>query len=652
MKDTIAGAEVIADDRRIEGLLAREDTVVMAAYACRFDGFANDTFTEYANPSIHRPDSVRKAKLQSTISATIYQRGWYYLGFTMYATAGAEEPMEIWVGHRQIAVARLPRGDNRVHLFVAPERTLFKGGEPIRLVTAETDGPYRVENLVLLPRKPRPKKSRLEIEHVHVDLLPSLGNGKNAAATWITNIPAESEVRYGVGDAFHHRAVEKTEEVNHQVMLEDLRPNATYRFQIIAQDTDGHEATYRGVFRTEEREGRGRIRRKSIPIHVMNQARAKMTSWPVTSGIPFRKGSLGEVGHLRVLRDDGEEVPSQARALARWPDESVQWALIDFQADASAQEERVYQVEYGESVEPSPHPSPLEVAESEEGITVVTGPMKLEIGREDFCSPGSVSLWDETKRVFEQVTAENARPGIILVDRSGTSYTSRGAVSSLAVEEMGPERAVVGVEVPHRSDDGRVLFRSIFRIHAYRGKTFLRVFHTFENDALDEEFTHIQEMALSTELAPDGPRQIRIGRHRVANLEQDSVQLLQDQDHRYGVRQNGSEIGSGKRAEGWVHVSEKNCELTVAVRDFWQNYPKGLTVSPEGVQVQICPKLAPDLYPKGGLEEDRLFYHLLDGQYKFKRGVSRTHEIWYHFHRNELPEISPGVLNRLVQERT
>jgi hypothetical protein len=68
----------------------------------------------------------------------------------------------------------------------------------------------------------------------------------------------------------------------------------------------------------------------------------------------------------------------------------------------------------------------------------------------------------------------------------------------------------------------------------------------------------------------------------------------------------------------------------VAVRDFWQNYPKGLGFDVKGVTLQVCPPLTRNAYPKGGELEDRLYYYLLNKRYKLRRGVSRTTEFWLH----------------------
>ena len=64
----IPEALIVSGDAHIRKLLAQKDVVVMPAFACRFDGFVNDTFTEYRNPSIFRPASICQAQLVSSLT--------------------------------------------------------------------------------------------------------------------------------------------------------------------------------------------------------------------------------------------------------------------------------------------------------------------------------------------------------------------------------------------------------------------------------------------------------------------------------------------------------------------------------------------------------------------------------------------------------
>ncbi len=50
---------------------------------------------------------------------------------------------------------------------------------------------------------------------------------------------------------------------------------------------------------------------------------------PLSFGVPLPRGRVREPDELRCWDEDGAALPAQARALSRWPDGSLRWALID-----------------------------------------------------------------------------------------------------------------------------------------------------------------------------------------------------------------------------------------------------------------------------------------------------------------------------------
>jgi len=221
-------ALVISGDATLERLLAAKGVVVIPAHACRLDGFVYDTFTEYANPSIYRPASVCGARLVSTLQEVIGATGKYYLGFTMYTASGHDEPIDIRIGHLTVARAQLPTPDNRLHLFVVPESSRFRGGERVQLTTGASHGPCRIEHLVLLPRCPRPSPETLEILHPHVDLSRQ-ADAVQARITWITSRPAHGLLRWRQGKAGSRQTPVPGPAVNHEVVLDGLAPGKSAR---------------------------------------------------------------------------------------------------------------------------------------------------------------------------------------------------------------------------------------------------------------------------------------------------------------------------------------------------------------------------------------------------------------------------------------
>ena len=615
-------ALVVSGDARIAQLLAKPDSLVVPARACRLDGFVDDSFTEYADASIYRPSSVCRARLESSLQDSVRAKGAYYLAFTMYAAAGADESIEVWIGHRVVAQARLETADNRLHLFVVPDSFRFRSGERIRLVSAATGGPHRIENIAFLKRRPKPTPERLEILHPHVDLQRD-GDRVRAMVTWISSRPAAGELLHKSGRSVSRTLPVPGPSVNHEVLLENLPANKKHTCEIHLQDETGAlQATHKESFTTDIVAPESRTRRATLPLDCRRSA-SRAADWPVSTGVPFPQSALGSVEQLRLVDSKKREIDLQARPLTLWPDGSVRWALLDFQRGDGD-----LRVEYGRQVSRIQPEERLEVAETGTGITVTTGPLRVQFRRDSVALPGRVSL-RRADGTYRRLTPKNADSAGRLVAADGTVYET-GRPESVTLEESGDLRVCVRIEVRHWSADGTSLFRSIFRVHLFRGRSELRLLHTFENDRTEEEFTRIRSLALRADFDLGENVEGRIDRNSIASLTARPLSLQQTHDNRCEFKRGNRLIRRGRRSRGSAELRGEE-SVGLAVRDFWQNYPKGIEIDDRGVTLQICPPLKRSAYSPGGEEEDKLYYYLKDGSYKFKHGLARTHEFWFRF---------------------
>ena len=409
---------VVSGEAHIEALLAAEGVIVEPAFACRFDGFVNDTFTEYRNPSIYRPASVCSAQLESSLQWNLRWPGTYFLGFTMYDATGAEEELEVWLGPRQLTTVRADWHDNRVHLYVMDPAVTLKGGEQLRLVTAANRAAYRLENMVLLPHRPEPSPRTLEMHHLQAQIQPTADGRCQAVVTWITNEPAVGEVSTG-----RRKAQDPVPQVNHRLVLPGLDWRRKYAGEVISRIPGRAAARAMLSLPTTPPAPPTQIVQEHVPVQI-GPASVSFAGWPVTTGMPFPSGSLGHPTRVRVLDPAGAEVPAQTEVTARWPDGSVKWLLLTFQAHLTANATAEYAIEYGQAVQSQADASPLEVRETSTGVQICTGPLQVEIDRSTGVLPGLVSLRDEATGEFQPITT-TAPPGIQLVDEQGHVYHGR-----------------------------------------------------------------------------------------------------------------------------------------------------------------------------------------------------------------------------------
>ncbi|MDA0338003.1 MAG: hypothetical protein O2782_22770, partial [bacterium] len=613
---------IVSGDARIARLLAPASTVVQHAASCQLDGFVNDTFTEYANPSVYRPASVCAARLISTMRYSFHAAGDFYLAFTMYTTATAREAIDVYIGDEHVAVAVHPDPDNRLHMFVVASRRRFIGGEAVRLATNATDGPCRIESIVLLPRKPAMERPKLALSAPAVDLEGDVAR-RLARVTWTSSRPATGFFEWGPeGGRMKRQRIAKPQ-VNHEAVLNGLREGTKYRYCIALSDRTGVlSVERRGSFTTRSRASRCGSGRASAPLLAR---RAGATPWPVSVGFPFASGVLSNADSI-ALRQGDQPLPSQASALARWPDGSVKWALVDFVGDGTQD----VQLDYGGDVRAAPAASPIRVRRGRDGIRVDTGVLRVSFPAGRLVLPGCVEVCD-ADGTWRSVSGQATAAAVRLVDGTGRVYES-GPPEALVVETTGPGRVCIRADVVHRAKGGKTLFRSIFRFHLFAGLPLLRCLHTFENDHTDAPFTTLRSLTLRADLAVGGKASARfddLEEHRVGA---GSLRLEQLQDNGWALKRSRRVVDSGHRSTGSVALKGAAGGVAFAARDFWQNYPAAIAADGQGISHDVCPELPGSLYPQEGELEDRLFFwYEGDGGYRIKQGMAKTHEFWFDF---------------------
>ena len=599
-------------------IVSNPENVVVPIGTCELTGFVYDMFTE------HRAPSVRLEMPGGSIRTTAPSAGTYYFGFLLYDTEG-DERFTVSIDDREVGIAVGNEDDNRLYLFMLSEPYTFRGGERIHLKTVGGPGLYRTEGLVFLKEKPRIRSRDRSLSRVAAT---PQGNGAQTSITWVTpEWASKGRVEYGLPEKYGAVAQEVARSCNHRVLLDGLEPGRTYHYRIVATDSEGETVT--GEDHTFVAKApcppRGKVARSLVPLTVRG-SNFPGGEVPITSGIPFPQGDLPHTDHVRVLDAEGGEIPSQVIPLALWPDETIQWALVDVQG-----REGTYALEYGTDVTRREYDSPLTVEETHERVTVRTGPLAFTVDRHRFGLLGDVRLDDEP-------IAEGSG-GIYLTDDGGRTFVSLCPPEELIVEESGPLRAVIRAKGKHRAESGEELFSYIVRIHAYAGKSYLRVFHTFENTFAESEFVNVRSLVLRTPFVLGSERSYAFGGDRVLRGAIDRamrVEWAQVRDDQYVIRQDEEEEG-GCRAAGWLDLTDGRRGITVAVRNFWQLYPKTLAVEEDSLEVGLCPPLAPDQYAGEADKDDehKLYFYLLHGRYRFRQGVSKTHELLYYFHHGD-----------------
>ena len=362
----------------------------------------------------------------------------------------------------------------------------------------------------------------------------------------------------------------------------------------------------------------------SIALRVTEGAGADRDEEIVTSGVPLSMGMLSEVSAIRLLDADGNEVPFVGTVLARWPDESVKWLLLDFHASVAARQTSRFTLSCGEGSSSASLKGPLvSVDEGDRFIEVSTGPLRFRVSRLPnytfldgvwLDTDGDGAFSDSQSLVagghgYSRLEVEPTPPGPpqeenwLLDAAGGPRQGYEAVVIQSTVEFANALRAVVLVRGEYRDDAGSSVGPFWTRYTAWAGDTVIGVEHFFAFDA-DVEEAFLRSLSLGLRFAGDEPLRTKYGlgdgETATPDITFDESALVEVMPDRFyhlvplsvdrrvqyqvvGGRADGGDqvLQEGVEAAGWVRLEGERGTTTIALRDFPRLHPKEIRVEPD-----------------------------------------------------------------------
>jgi formylglycine-generating enzyme required for sulfatase activity len=390
--------------------------------------------------------------------------------------------------------------------------------------------------------------------------------------------------------------------------VKDIDPaKAPYDAKKVLAEAEGllNAALREPVRLAYEDEYEGYVKGGRIPLKVVGGAGQKGI---VKVGVPFPKGRLRDVGSLRIINTAGQDRPAQTSMLASWQDGSARWMLVEFVGEAG---ESCW-LDFGGRKGGEATGSGLVLAEKGSGVAIDTGAAVLEIDRasllKQITRQGQVALGAMTVRVEAVEDSADLRPL---------------AAEKLEIEERGPVHACVRLEGAMGRGSVVSPFRYDMRIEATAGSPRVRVMLTLTHKAKRTALVHVKKASVEFAL-PSLRRETVMGADGgVVRVEGGELAVLQqDDDLRYEILRDGTKMGEGTRAAGWMASGGGEGWVVLGVRHFWQNAPKRLMAGPQSVGVGLWAGKEP---------------------FDWEGGLAKTHEIVVDFgaSRPEKVELEP-----------
>ncbi len=350
----------------------------------------------------------------------------------------------------------------------------------------------------------------------------------------------------------------------------------------------------------------------SIPIHirVLAERAAERNHEPVTVGIPFPRSLAPSLDGWRLLSVDGP-LRLQTRVHERWPDGSVRWALLDFAVRLPrGADDQVLTLQPGPSDAPADGPV-VNVAMTGRRMRIDTGSCQTVL------DPDVAGLFAEATANDEAVLASNAC-SLRLLGAAGESWPVRWELPE--IESAGALRSTI-VARGRAIAGERTQVALTLRLDVYAGSPTVRLRLTARNPSAathprgiwelgDPGSRLIKELSFVLRQAGTGvPASIRYSVERDGAFQrcQSHFHAYQDSSggpnwqstnhvNRKGVvplRFRGYEAHvdgtstQGLRATPIVTIEDSARSLSVAVPQFWQNFPQAIDAGAAGLAVSF-----------------------------------------------------------------
>ena len=331
---------------------------------------------------------------------------------------------------------------------------------------------------------------------------------------------------------------------------------------------------------------------EGIRIHVSGPAGPAPLGAPVETSVPFGRGKLRDISKWGVYTPEGKEVLSQMRAGMKWPDGSVRWLSVVFEAEAGPGD---YVLREGEGVS-----GPELVREANGQVVMGSGEVEIRLARqgggwlEGISAPGGDG---------KMVAVVQGGSDLVLTRHDGRKFRAmlEGESREVEIEERGPVRASVRVEGKCRGEDGEGLFDYIARWRVYRGRGEVYLTLTWINGT-EKRSEQVRDIRLKFPYEFEPERLVfgcETGVFDGPFLKDWPVYLLQEDYNWYWAKkhnpdgriQNLSSGGcNGERCPGWLYVESKERCLGVWVKNFWEEYPNEIELRDGELRVGLWPE--------------------------------------------------------------
>ncbi len=597
----------------------------------RLDGFVVPALkTVQWKGFVNEGDRIRGEAAGDSFTHVVDQPGRFFLGLVLVDDPDGTERLEVSLNGNPLGVIVADASGGKA-LFAMNTALDLNEGDELRFTCLEFVGCYRIFELVFAREPIVPPTP------VFHSIEPWVTKDGVVDLCWTTSAQAPTgEVEYGYAESKTRTSWMADSGRNHRIRLTGLDPDTTYEGRIITEHRGKQITSEPFSFRAKPPVAPS-TKRFVVAISVPEPTDAPRHAWPATVGMPFAKGQVARPEDVRLFDEKGNPVALQKERTCSWPDGSVKWMTLSFLADSS-REGTTYHLEARPDW-------PVEEADAEPAATMEP----THTGWMVRCGALAFELSAAEAVLFKNLTVDGSTPALgdaaALVAQLPEGTELRGGpptAESFHVEANGPCQAVLKWSGAFQDAQGPTDWTYLVRVTLRKGPPILAIDVAVCNENTAEEFDSLRSLALRLPNTREGGLRVAFDDREAIDLAEGAmVTLLQDKDNHFAIR-CGNDLEEGTRATGTLTLGTGSHGAAIHMREFWETYPSGWTVSPQGIEAQWLPPLPPGLYSDE--ESKGLFPYLYawfeSGNYLFRTGQVTRQEVQLCFGDAAAPEMA------------
>lgn len=232
-------------------------------------------------------------------------------------------------------------------------------------------------------------------------------------------------------------------------------------------------------------------------ILLKNRIHRKIKNKPITYGVCWPEGAFSDASKIGIFDENGNQIPTGITVLNRWPDESIQWTLLDFNIDLEESSIRILTVKVDQDIVSKVPQNPVKAETRGNDVIIKNGLVELVLS----CEKGDiVKKWvSDGKNLIETGF------DITFKDEKNNKFSAKQGSRTITIEHYNPLRCVVRIDGKHACKK-REMLNYFLRFEIFADRKDVKITYCFRNRELPVPGIKIKSLYVVCKFVENGKK--------------------------------------------------------------------------------------------------------------------------------------------------